>query len=238
MNLHKFDSEAAWIRGVVCCWLDRLRANPRLRMCLTSGHTPLPIYEAMARAATQAGLSFRRAEVFALDDYGGLARDDKGRCQNMLRRHFVSRTDLPERRFHTIDTEANELRKVCRDYDRRIGSGFDLVILGIGLNGHLGLNEPGSSPRSGTRRVELHASTVTASAKYLAHANLPTWGVGVGLKHLLGARELWLLANGPKKARIVRRTLKGAVSVQLPASLVRRHGNASLFVDATAGARL
>lgn len=238
MNLLRFDSEAGWIDGIVCFWLDRLRANPRLRMCLTSGHTPLPIYEAMARAARKSGLSFKRAEVFALDDFGGLTPEDEGRCQNMLRRHFVSRTDLPERRFHTIDTEAKDLPRVCRDYDARIGAGFDLAILGLGLNGHLGLNEPGSSPRSTTRRVDLHPSTIAASAKYLAHARLPTWGVGVGLKHLVGAREVWLLANGPKKAPIVRRAVQGTVSARTPASLLQRHGRSFIFLDDEAAALL
>jgi glucosamine-6-phosphate deaminase len=238
MNVFRFDSESSWIDGVVCFWLDRLRANPRLRMCLTSGHTPLPIYETMARAVWRTGLSFRRAEVFALDDFGGLAQNDPGRCSNMLRRHFVSRTDLPASRFHTLDTEAKDLRRICRDYDARIGTGFDLAILGLGLNGHLGLNEPGSSPRSTTRRVDLHPSTIAASAKYLTHSRLPTWGVGVGLRHLLGTREVWLLANGPKKAAIVRRTLKGAVTAQTPASWLQRHKQSFVFLEAAAAAQL
>ncbi len=238
MNLLCFDSESAWINGAAAFWRDRLRAKPNLRLCLTSGNTPNGIYEAMVRSVASGQASFRDAEVFALDDYGGLAPDDRGRCVNMLRRYLVDHIDLPKERFHSIDTEAPDLEKVCADYDALIGDGFDLTLLGIGLNGHLGLNEPGSAPDSLTRRVEMHQSTITASANYLDHGRLPTWGVGVGLKHLLGSKEVWLLANGPKKAEIIRRVVRGEIGPDVPATLARRHANASLFLDPAAAAAL
>ncbi len=238
MNLLRFDSEGAWVAGVASLWRDRLQTNPRLRMCLPSGNTPIRIYAAMAESVKHGLVSFRDAEIFALDDYGGLAPDDEGKCVNMLRRHLVDHIDLPKGRFHFIDTDAADLESVCREYDRLIGDSFDLTLLGIGLNGHLGLNEPGSSPDSATRRVEMHASTIGASANYLKHANLPTWGVGVGLKPLLGSKEVWLLANGAKKAEIIRRAVKGEITTEIPASLLRKHPNSCLFVDAEAGALL
>lgn len=236
MNILRFDSEAAWIEGVASFWRDRLRANPRLRICLPSGHTPNPIFAAMARAVAAGQATFRKAEIFALDEFGGLAMDDSGRCANMLYRYFVDHIDLAKEKFHTIDPDASDLEKVCREYDAAIGAGFDLTLLGIGLNGHLGLNEPGSSIDSTTRRVELHQATIAASAKYLTHANLPTWGVGVGLKHLLGSKEVWLLANGPAKAQIIQRIVKAPITDEVPASLMRNHPNCSLFLDPEAAA--
>jgi glucosamine-6-phosphate isomerase len=235
VNLLKFDSEEAWVNGVASLWRDRLRTNPRLRICLPSGHTPNKIYEAMGLSVGKGRVSFREAEIFALDDFGGLAPDDEGRCANMLRHYLLRHIDLPRERFHFINTETSDLEKVCRDYDTAIGTGFDLALLGIGLNGHLGLNEPGASPESTTHRAEMHPSTVKTSAVYLTHSNLPTWGIGVGLKHLLGSKEVWLLANGAKKASIIQRTLKGEISNELPASLLRRHPNSFLMVDAEAG---
>jgi len=89
-----------------------------------------------------------------------------------------------------------------------------------------------------TRRVEMAASSVKSSAGYLSHSNLPTWGVTVGLKQLLASREVWLLANGAKKAEIVARTAKGEVTQDVPASMLRQHPNAWLIVDAEAGAKL
>jgi glucosamine-6-phosphate deaminase len=236
MNLFCFDSERSWVDGVVRFWRDRMRVNPKLRICLASGQTPLQVYDAMSRAVANGEVTFRESEIFTLDEYGGLARNDPGRCENMVRHYLVDHVDLPPQKFFTINTEAEDLDRVCREYDASIGEGFDLAILGIGLNGHLGLNEPGSSPESLTRRVELHPSTVNASAKYLAHRNLPSWGIGVGLKSLLNSKEVWLLANGRSKCEIIQRTVKGKISTEAPASLLRAHGNCFVFVDDRAGA--
>jgi 6-phosphogluconolactonase/glucosamine-6-phosphate isomerase/deaminase len=233
MNLLKFDSEAAWVSSVAGLWCDRLRNHSKLRMCLPSGHTPNPIFMAMGSSVAAGQVSFKQAEIFALDEFGGLAPDDEGLCANMLQRYLLKHIDLPPQNFHRIDPNA---KNVAQEYDRLIGHGFDLTLLGIGLNGHLGMNEPGSPIDGTTRRVELHPTTVASSAKYLTHKNLPTWGVAVGLKHLLGSKEVWLLANGPKKAEIIQRATKGPVSNDVPASLLRNHPNAFFMVDAEAGA--
>lgn len=238
MNILKFDSEESWVEGSTSLWRDRLRNNPRLRMCLPSGHTPNKAFAAMGRSVQKRQVSFREAEIFCLDEFGGLPRDDQGRCANMLRHYLLQHIDLPERNFHWIDIDAPDLEKPCRDYERAIGAGFDLTLLGLGLNGHLGMNEPGSSVDSGVRRVDLASTTVASSAKYLAHANLPTWGVAVGLKQLLGSKEVWLLVNGPAKAEIVKRVVHGAIGEDVPATLLRKHANSFLIVDGEAGALL
>ncbi len=238
MNLLRFDSEQAWIEGIATFWGDRLRCAPRLRHCLTSGHTPLKPYAAMVKAVAAGLVSFRQAEIFALDEYGGLAGDDPGRCSNMLRQHLVDPVDLPKERFYFLNPEAGDVEWICRSYEEAIGVGFDLAILGVGTNGHLGLNEPGSAPDSPTRRVEMAASSISASAKYVQQTALPRWGVTVGLQRLLAAKEVWLLANGHGKAEIIRRILTGEVGPEVPASFLRRHANAYLFIDQEAAALL
>src|SRR5882724_11285601 len=117
MNLFHFDSEEGWVQGLVSLCRDRLRVNPRLKMCLPSGHTPNKIYAAMAYAVAEGQVSFREAEIFALDEFGGLAADDAGRCVNMLRRFLVDNIDLPKESFHTLDPDAPDLDQVCRDYE-------------------------------------------------------------------------------------------------------------------------
>jgi glucosamine-6-phosphate deaminase len=231
VNIFKFDSEEAWVEGTASFWRDRLRNNPRLRMCLPSGHTPNKIFAAMGRAVKAKQASFRDAEIFCLDEFGGLSPNDQGRCANMLRHYLLQHIDLPEKNFHRIDIDSADLEKTCQDYERSIGPGFGLTLLGLGLNGHLGMNEPGTSADSPTRRVELAASTVASSAKYLAHAHLPTWGVAVGLKRLLGSKEVWLLVNGSAKTDIVKRTVYGPIGEDVPATLLRRHPNSFLMAD-------
>jgi glucosamine-6-phosphate deaminase len=238
VNLLRFDSEAAWVDGVATWWRDRLRTNPHLRMCLPSGLTPSPIYAAMRRSVQAGYASFARASVYVLDEFGGLAPDDPGRSTNMLRHELIDQIDLRPEAVHVIDPDAADLDDHCRRYDAKIGEGVDLVLLGVGTNGHLGMNEPGSAADSPTRRVDLNDSTITASARYFGHRNLPRWGITVGLKAILASKEVWLLANGPAKADIIYRTVKGDLTERVPSSLLQRHPNCSLFVDAAAGARV
>jgi len=237
MNVLRFDTESAWV-GAVCSLLrDRLRTKPDLKICLPSGTTPVGIYAEMSRSARAGLVSFARASVFALDEFGGLAPDDPGRTKHTLQRQLIDAVDLPPAAFHYLDPDVPDTAEHCKDYDAAIGDGFDLMLLGIGLNGHLGMNEPGSPVDSSTRRVELEGTTIQSSARYFAHHNLPRWGLTVGMKTVLESKEVWVLANGAAKAPIIQQTLRGEIDSSNPASLLRRHPNCSLFVDAEAGGR-
>ncbi len=238
MNLKKFDSEITWADHIASRWRDRLRTNPRLRMCLPAGHTPMRVFAAMARYVASGQVSFREAEVFTLDEFGGLLPGDSGLCVQQLRHSLIDHIDLPPEQFHFLHTEAENLDAECLRYDEAIGHGFDLTLLGVGLNGHLGMNEPGTPADRTTHTVVLHPTTVEASRRYLTHTQAPTWGVTVGLKHLLESKEVWLLACGASKAEIIQRTLHGEITTEVPASLLRPHPNSVLFVDAAAAAGL
>jgi glucosamine-6-phosphate deaminase len=235
MNVLRFDSESSWVDTIGSLWRDRLHLTPDLSMCLPSGATPVDVYRVMSQSARDGHVSFAQARVFALDEFGGLAPDDPGRTAHTLRRQLLQPVSLPIAAFHSLHPDRPDIERHCRDYDRAIGTGFDLVVLGVGLNGHLGMNEPGSPIDSETRRVDLHASTVRSSARYFAHDNLPQWGLTVGLKAILSSKEVWLLAKGPTKAEIVQRTVRGEIGLANPASLLRRHPRCSLFVDEEAG---
>lgn len=238
MNVLQFDSKTAWVRGVASLWRDRLKTKPSLTICLPSGTTPKDIFAEMARSVSAGFTSFANATVFALDEFGGLAPDDPGRTSLMLQRQLVDVVDLAPGSFRILNPDAADLVQHCADYDRAIGPGFDLILLGIGLNGHLGMNEPGSSPDSTTHREDLHETTIQSSARYFAHQNLPRWGLTVGLKTIRQSAEVWVLATGSPKAAIIARTVLGDINQDNPASLLRHHPNCSLFVDEGAGAAL
>ena len=103
MHLLRFDSLPAWISSVCALWRDRLRMNPALNICLPTGLTPAAVYAELARNVDRGDVSFTRASVFALDEFGGLPSDDPGLTRNTLRRQLVSLVDLPSERFHCFD---------------------------------------------------------------------------------------------------------------------------------------
>jgi glucosamine-6-phosphate deaminase len=224
----------AWADLVAARVLARLAAHPALRLCLPTGLTPVPVYDRLAAAVTAGTASFAGAEVFLLDEFGGVSPDDPGRCDRMLEHALLSRIDLPASRFHRFALDG-DIAAECRRYDALVGTGCDLTLLGIGTNGHLGMNEPGSAPDAPTRRVELAPSTIAASARYFGRdTNLPTWGVTMGLGTLARSREIWILASGAGKAPIVRETIDGPVSPAIPSTFLRRHPATTLIADADA----
>lgn len=226
----------AWADHVAARLVGRLAANPALRLCLPTGLTPLPVYDRLAAAVARGDVSFARAEVFLLDEFGGVAPEDPGRCDRTLARALVSRVDLPADRFHRFAL-SGDVDEECRRVEALVGAGCDLTLLGLGTNGHLGMNEPGSAPDSLTRRVALDPSTIAASARYFGRStNLPTWGVTLGLGTLSRSGEVWVLATGAGKSAIVRDTMHGPVSSAVPATLLRDHQAAMLIADEEAAA--
>jgi 6-phosphogluconolactonase/glucosamine-6-phosphate isomerase/deaminase len=238
MLTRTFESIETWAEYLARLWVERLQALPDMRICLAAGNTPGPVCEAMVRACQAGETSFCKATIFALDEYGELAPDDAGRCANMIRRCLLDPVDLPADNFHELATEAENLEQVCADYDAAIGEGFDLAILGIGLNGHLGMNEPGTSAQVTTHRVELHPASIQSAAGYLDGREPPRWGITVGMKHLLKAKEVWLLATGGAKAKIVAQVARGEPTTDIPASLLNDHPECTLFLDTEAAAML
>ena len=238
MLTRTFESIETWAENLARLWVERLQARPDMRICLAAGNTPVPVCAAIVRAYRAKEASFGEATIFALDEYGELTPDDAGRCANMIRRCLLDHVDLPGENFHVLATEAENLEQVCADYDAAIGEGFDLAILGIGLNGHLGMNEPGTSAEATTHRVELHPASIQSAAGYLDGREPPRWGITVGMKHLLAAKEVWLLAAGEAKAEIVAQVAQGKPTTDIPASLLRDHPECTLFLDEEAAAML
>ena len=239
VHVVRYESPQNWAEHVAARFAAFLADEPAARAALPTGATPEPIYGGIVESVRAGIASFRRARIFLLDEFGGVAPDAKGRCDMMLRRALLDHVDLPPANYHPLNPEAEDIEAMCAAYDASMQGPLDLVMLGIGRNGHVGMNEPGTSPESVTRRVELAASTTQATARYFGEgAPLPTWGVTLGLREILAARTIWMIASGESKADIVRDVLLEPVSAQRPASLLRGHANCWFFLDAAAAAKL
>ncbi|MGM0819676.1 MAG: 6-phosphogluconolactonase, partial [Actinomycetota bacterium] len=138
---------------------------------------------------------------------------------------------------HRLDPDAEDLDAECARFRRVVADGgLDLCLLGLGANGHVGLNEPGSAPDGPTRRVGLAPASTVAASRYGDAA--PTWGLTLGMAEILEAREVWLLVAGAHKAAVLAEALEGPVTPALPASLLRRHERLRVLADAPAAAAL
>ena len=152
----------------------------------------------------------------------------------MLERSLLGLIDTTPASMHSIDVAADDVAAACRRYDAEVAAvGLDLTVLGLGANGHLGLNEPGSEPDSPTRVIELHETTVANAAAY-GRGAAPQWGVTLGMGPLLASREIWLLVTGAAKAEILHRALTGPIGPQVPASYLQTHPNAVVLADQAA----
>ena len=228
--------EEQWAERVAGELAARLRSDPGLRLCLPTGDTPTPLYDALVAAAARGEAGFGEATVVLLDEYVGLPPDDPARCDARLKRELIDRLDPPPR-FHPILVDELTPEEAAADLDAVAGAGLDLTLLGLGANGHVGMNEPGSTAESPTRVVHLAGPTRDAATGYGA-ASAPSAGITLGMDRILGSGEVWLLVTGERKAEILERTLLGAESADVPASFLRRLPGLRVFADEPAATRL
>jgi glucosamine-6-phosphate deaminase len=215
-----------WADAVATAWREWLAARPNARMCLATGSTPIPVYECLA---ADAGPTWASTSVLLLDEFGGLPPGEPESCDAVLRRSLIDHVHPAH--YRAIDPNAAHLAAELAAIDTWLDGGLDLAVLGLGPNGHVGMNEPGSSVDARTSRVELAPTTVAGAQRYFAGRCSPTWGVTVGPRDLLAAREVWVLATGTAKASIVRPCIEGPVTTDVPASLLQRHANCTWWLD-------
>jgi glucosamine-6-phosphate deaminase len=215
---------------------NRLRARPRLRLILPTGHTPLGMYEVLRGHAADGSLPAREATLFQLDEYLGLGPGDERSYAAYLRRELRG-VELGE--VHGLDGAAAAPDAECARHEALLDAApVDVAVLGLGRDGHVAFDEPGSGVDTGVRRVRLHQSTrADAAADFGDLADVPEEALTVGLRTLLAARELIMLVTGESKAEALRAMLEGAQGPDSPASLLRDHPRLTVVCD-SAAARL
>lgn len=227
---------AAWAGHVAGRLADAVRARPSLRLCLPTGETPAPFYAALARLAGSDRVSFGAATVVLLDEYVGLAPGDRARCDAQLRRQLIDHLD-PAPRFVPIDVDGADPAAAVAAIDAE-AAGLDLAIVGLGLNGHIGMNEPGSTADSPTRRVALAEPTRRVAVERYGAGREPEAGITIGMDRLLEAHETWLLVTGERKAAVLAAALAGPETPDCPGSYLRRSPRLVVLADEPAAAAL
>jgi glucosamine-6-phosphate deaminase len=210
---------------------------------LPTGSTPVGVYRELIRMHREEGLDFGGVTTFNLDEYYGVAPDRLQSYHRWMHENFFSQVNVPKDRIHIPDGRVapDEIEAHCRGYEAAIhdAGGIDLMLLGIGQNGHIGFNEPFSGRTSRTRLCTLDSITRAAAASdFFSEENVPTQAITMGVGTILEARKILLLALGEHKATIVREACEGPVTDRVPASLLREHSDAAVLLDQAAARQL
>jgi glucosamine-6-phosphate deaminase len=223
--------DARWV-GLLAAELvaNRLRARPRLRLILPTGHTPLPMYAALRAQAAAGALPARDATLFQLDEYLGLGPGNEGSYAAYLRRELRG---VRLGAVHELDGSAPDPVAECARHQALLGDApLDLVVLGLGRDGHVAFDEPGSDMATKVRRVALHPTTrADAAPDFGGEREVPHEALTVGLGTLIAARELIVLVTGPHKAPALAAMLAGPRGPGFPASLLTDHPRLTVICD-------
>lgn len=216
--------------------------KPEAVLGVATGSSPLTVYDELARRYAAGQISFARSKAFMLDEYVGLAAGHPQRYRNVIETEFASRVDIPADAVQGPDGLAEDIAAACRAYDEAIAAagGVDLQILGIGTDGHIAFNEPGSSLASRTRIKTLTSQTRKDNARFFDDDldQVPTHCLTQGLATIMSAKHLVLVATGEHKAEAVRQLVEGPVSAMWPATIMQHHPHATVLVDEAASAQL
>ena len=222
---------------------EKQAANEPAVLGLATGSTPKYLYAELVRLHKEEGLSFKNVVTFNLDEYYPIEPDALQSYNRFMKEQLFNHIDIPEGNYHIPDgtVPKEQIKAHAEAYERKIeeAGGIDIQILGIGNNGHIGFNEPGSNVNSHTRLVTLDNSTRLANAYEFSNMSaVPRLAVTMGINTIMKAKRVILLAWGQHKAKIVRRSVEGHSTDQVPASLLQQHRNCKFAVDAQAAAAL
>ncbi|HEX4145135.1 MAG TPA: glucosamine-6-phosphate deaminase, partial [Pirellulales bacterium] len=210
---------------------------------LPTGSTPLGVYRELIRMHREDGLDFAGVISFNLDEYYGIQPDQLQSYHRWMFENFFDHVNIPRKNVYIPDgtVPLDDVEERCRRYEdaiQRVG-GIDLQLLGIGRNGHIGFNEPFSSPHSRTRLVTLDPVTRTdAASDFFSEENVPNQALTMGIGTILEARKIVLIALGEHKAGIVRESVEGPLVDRVPASFLREHADAAILLDQAAAGLL
>ena len=210
---------------------------------LATGATPLGVYRELIKRFSRGEISFKNIYSFNLDEYYGIGPDHPESYRMFMERHFFSHIDIPSENTFVPDglIPRSELSSYCNGYEKQISElgGIDVQLLGIGRTGHIGFNEPGSSIDSITRLIQLDDLTrEDASRDFLGKENVPLYALTMGIKSILRAKQIFMLAWGKSKAPIVSKALEGRPTRQIPASLLQEHKQIGVYLDRPASSEL
>jgi glucosamine-6-phosphate deaminase len=209
--------------------------NPRLVVGLPTGRTSVPLYAELVGLSRSREIDFSHVTTFNLDEFLGLPPDDPRSYHAFMRRYLFDHVNLSPRRTHLLNGVARDVEGECARFERAIAraGGIDLMVLGLGRNGHIGFNEPNRSLVTRTHRTRLSGSTRRANVFLFDHrlSHVPQEALSMGMGTILQARRIVLFVTGASKARTVERVVGGRLTPHVPASFLQLHRDVDVWLD-------
>jgi glucosamine-6-phosphate isomerase len=207
--------------------------KPDALLCFPAGETSVGTFKHLIELTKNGKISFKKSRIVGLDEWANIGAMKSENCFSFLKKHFFDHIDFSEENLCFFDGESANLKKECTktdDFIKKYGP-IDMILLGAGMNGHLGLNEPGTSFDLYSHIVNLDETTRIVGQKYFSGKVMLTKGITLGLKYVMEAKTVILQMNGKRKAEVVKRLIENEASMVFPASAIKLHKNSFLLLD-------
>lgn len=234
MNIIKVTNYEEMSRIAAQHIIDKVRSNSKINLGLATGSTPKGVYRYLVEDYIKNQTSYQHVQTINLDEYVGIPQADSNSYHFFMKEQLFKKVDIPIDRTHIPSGVAPDLSLECKQYEELIKEigGIDLQLLGIGQNGHIGFNEPGTSFTSRTHVVTLDESTRVANARFFPTLeDVPKQAITVGIGTILDSKEILLLASGQEKAEAIKHLLTNGIDEQFPASALKNHKQVTIIAD-------
>ena len=210
-----------------------IRGNPQSLLCLAAGDTPLGMYKRLVELQHQGEVDLNSVYYVGLDEWVGIGYEIKGSCMQVMMDGFYGPAQIRPENMRVFNGLAENMEEECAQVEQWVADhgGIGMTLLGIGMNGHVGFNEPYTDPQKSIVLHDLDNVTEQVGKKYFDGKNCPTQGVTIGIRLLSGAKQVCLVASGAKKAPILRKSLMEDPTVAVPASLMQLHEQLTVIMD-------
>lgn len=233
IEVNSYDEMSAVAANI---FTEQLKAKPASILGLATGGSPVGMYKELVKRQQAGDITFKDVKTFNLDEYVGLDQSSPASYWTFMHENLFNHVDMKEENIQLPNGKVDDLAAECVAYDDRIAEagGIDLQLLGIGVNGHIGFNEPGTSFTSLTNIVELTESTRTENAIYFDDpAEVPTQAITMGIQSIMNAKAIVLIAFGEKKLEAIEKLKSGVVTEDFPASQLLNHPNVTIIYGGT-----
>lgn len=219
---------------------DMIKINPELKLGLATGNTPIGIYRSLVSLFKNGKINFNDVRTFNLDEYLGISKDDPRSFSSFMKKHLFDHINLKNENINIPNGGAKDPQDECKRYDKILvqAGSIDVQILGVGLNGHIGYNEPNMNLSPYTHIETLAEVTRNTNSRIFSSEEAPVQGITMGISSILQSKMIICMALGKEKAQVMKEVLEGQITTQCPASLLQSHPNCLFFLDEKAASKL